>query len=104
VSGDKKIIKVFNSKGNEVSLHGKKIGNGSRGRAVGSIAIYDFNTAARGVTFYLNSVQLSKFVEFTGGSAPSGGIDDEGEGFEGVEGDMPSGIEDESSTTTKPRL
>ena len=55
VSGDKKLIKVFNSKGNEVSLHGKKVGNGSRGRAIGSMAIYDFNAAARGITFYVNS-------------------------------------------------
>ena len=101
VSGDKKIIKVFNSKGNEVSLHGKKVGNGSRGRAIGSMAIYDFNAAARGVTFYLNSLQLSKFVEYTGGADPSGAIDD-GDGFEGVEGDMPAAIEDE--TASKPRL
>ena len=100
VSGDKKLIKVFNSKGNEVSLHGKKVGNGSRGRAIGMIAIYDFNAAARGVTFYLNSLQLSKFVEFTGGADPSGQIEDDGD-FEGVEGDMPDAIENE---TAKPRL
>ena len=99
VSGDQKIIKVFNSKGNEVFLHGKKVGNGSRGRAIGSMAIYDFNAAARGITFYLNSLQLSKFVEYTGGADPSGSIDD-GD-FEGVEGDMPEAIENE---TAKPRL
>ena len=99
VSGDQKIIKVFNSKGNEVSLHGKKVGNGSRGRAIGSMAIYDFNAAARGITFYLNSLQLSKFVEFTGSANPSSEIED-GD-FEGVEGDMPEAIENE---TAKPRL
>jgi hypothetical protein len=104
VSGDKKIIKVFNSKGNEVSLHGKKIGNDSRGRAIGQIAIYDFNTAARGVTFYLNSIQLSKFVEFTGNANPSSQIDDEdGDGFEGVEGELDA-VENESNETSKPRL
>lgn len=101
VSGDKKIIKVFNSKGNEVSLHGKKIGNGSRGRAIGSIAIYDFSVAARGVTFYLNAIQLSKFVEFTGSANPSGEIDD-GDGFEGVEGELDA-IEKDTETA-KPRL
>ena len=103
VSGDKKIIKIFNSKGNEVSLHGKKVGNDSRGRAIGSIAIYDFSVAARGVTFYLNSLQLSKFVEFTGNANPSGQIEEDGD-FEGVEGDMPGAIEDESSEPSKPRL
>jgi hypothetical protein len=104
VSGDKKIIKIFNSKGNEVSLHGKKVGNGSRGRAVGSIAIYDFSVAARGVTFYLNSVQLSKFVEFTGGSNPSGEIEDDGD-FEGVEGELTPTADDEGSEpASKPRL
>ena len=102
VSGDAKIIQVFNSKGNEVSLMGKKVGNGSRGRAIGSIAIYDFSVAARGVTFYLNSIQLSKFVEFTGND-PSGEIDDEDGGFEGVEG-QPGAVEDESSAPSKPRL
>jgi len=101
VSGDKKLIKIFNSKGNEVSLHGKKIGNGSRGRLIGSMAIYDVSVAARGVTFYLDSIQLSKFVEFTGSADPSGAIEDGDEGFEGVEGDMPAAIENE---TAKPRL
>jgi len=98
-SGDKKIVKIFNSKGNEVSLHGKKIGNGSRGRVNGVMAIYNINKATCGITFYLNSVQLSKFVEFTGGSSFDE-IDD-GDGFDGVEGDMPEAIENEES---KPRL
>jgi len=101
-SGDKKIVKVFNSKGNEISLHGKKIGNGSRGRANGVMAIYNINKATCGVTFYLNAIQLSKFVEFTGGA----NFDDIGEedgGFEGVEGEL-SAIEDEATEAAKPRL
>lgn len=103
-SGDQKIIKVFNSKGNEVSLQGKKVGNGSRGRVNGVMAIYDFNTAARGVTFYLNAIQLSKFVEWTGG-ADFDAIDEEDGGFEGVEG-VPGAIEEESNDDgpAKPRL
>ena len=97
-SGDPKIVKVFNSKGNEVSLHGKKIGNGSRGRANGVMAIYNINKATCGITFYLNSIQLSKFVEFTGGA----NFDEIEDGdFEGVEGE-PTAIEDE--TASKPRL
>jgi len=100
-SGDQKIIKIFNSKGNEVSLMGKKIGNGSRGRVSGIMAIYNINKATSGVTFYLDAIQLSKFVEFTGGT-DFGAIDDDGEGFEGVPGEMPGAIEDEQQD--RPRL
>lgn len=99
-SGDPKIVKVFNSKGNEVSLQGKKIGNGSRGRVNGVMAIYNINKATCGVTFYLNAVQLSKFVEFTGG-ANFDEIEEEDGGFEGVEG-SPAAIEDEAEG--RPRL
>lgn len=102
VSGDQKIIKTFNSKGNEVSLHGKKIGNGSRGRCIGSIAIYNIGKATQGVTFYLDAVQLSKFVEFVGSATPSGAIDEEDGDFEGVEG-SPTPLEDEEAPA-KPRL
>lgn len=96
-SGDPKVIKIFNSKGNEVSLQGKKIGNGSRGRVNGVMAIYNINKATAGVTFYLNAIQLSKFVEYTGGAAFD--AIDEDDGFEGVEG-APTAIEDEE----RPRL
>ncbi len=103
-SGDPKIIKVSNSKGNEVSLQGKKIGNGSRGRVNGVIAIYEVKqqnkTIQAGVTFYLNAIQLSKFVEWTGG-ANFDTIEEDG-GFEGVEG-VPGAIE-ENGKTERPRL
>jgi hypothetical protein len=98
-SGDTKIIKVFNSKGNEVSLQGKKVGNGSRGRVNGVMAIY-INKATSGVTFYLNAIQLSKFVEWTGG-ADFDTIDEEDGGFEGVEG-VPTAIAEEDAE--RPRL
>ena len=99
-SGDPKVIKIFNSKGNEVSLQGKKIGNGSRGRVNGVMAIYNINKATCGVTFYLNAIQLSKFVEWTGGAD----FDEIEDGdFEGVEGGL-GAIEDESSETERPRL
>lgn len=65
--GQVKEIKVFNSKGAEVSLGSKKIGNGSRGRIKGAMGIYDTGPGACGVTLYLNGIQLTKFVEFTGG-------------------------------------
>ncbi len=100
-SGDAKKITVFNSKGNEVSLQGKKIGNGSRGRVNGVMAIYNINKSTCGVTFYLNAVQLSKFVEFTGG-ANFDTIEEEDGGFEGVEG-APTAIED-GDAEERPRL
>ena len=99
-SGDRKIIKIFNSKGNEVSLMGKKIGNGSRGRVGGSMAIYNINKATCGVTFYLDRIQLSKFVEYTGGGTFEAMPDEEGD-FDGVDGGM-GGIEDEQ--VERPRL
>ena len=103
-SGDAKVIKVFNSKGNEVSLQGKKVGNGSRGRVNGAMAIYNINKATCGVTFYLNAIQLSKFVEFTGGAA-FGAMDDEEGDFDGVDGGMGGLAEDTAETEVeRPRL
>lgn len=107
VSGDPKVIKIFNSKGNEVSLQGKKIGNGSRGRVNGAMAIYTVQqqnkVISAGVTFYLNAIQLSKFVEWTGGASFTAMEDEEGDDFEGVEG-VPGAIEDEQAAPAKPRL
>jgi len=98
-SGDPKVIKVFNSKGNEVSLQGRKVGNGSRGRVNGVMAIYNINKATCGVTFYLNAIQLSKFVEWVGGA----NFDEIEEGeFEGVEGSM--GAIAEGEEADRPRL
>jgi len=106
--GNPKVITVFNAKGAEVSLGAKKIGNGSRGRVKGAIAIYTVEKAGKilqaGVTFYLNAIQLAKFVEYAGGPRFAA-IEDEGD-FEGV-GDM-GGIPDESTKTSessdKPKL
>ena len=99
-NGNAKVVKVFNSKGAEVSLMGKKIGNGSRGRVGGAMGIYNVNKASQGVTLYLNSVQLTKFVEYTGNS-----FDDISEGeedtFEGVEDGMGAVTETE---TDRPRI
>ena len=111
--GKPKVIKTFNSKGAEVNLGGKKIGNGSRGRAGGIMSLYVTKKgkaiANAGVTFYLNSVQLSKFVEFTGGDsfdAIDEEDDDEDGGFEGI-GDMgaiPDEPAEQSTKASGPRL
>ena len=104
-TGDAKVIKVFNAKGAEVSLGSKKIGNGSRGRIKGAMAIYDNGPAARGVTLYLNGIQLTKFVEFTGGVSFDE-VDDGEDGFEGFDEDGMDAIADTESDnpTAQPRL
>lgn len=70
-SGDPKVINIFNAKGNKVDLGSKKIGNGSRGQLSGAIGIYTVtdskkNITDAGVTLYLNSIRLVKFLEFSG--------------------------------------
>ena len=101
-NGNAKVVKVFNSKGAEVSLMGKKIGNGSRGRVGGAMGIYNVNKASQGVTLYLNSVQLTKFEEYTGNSfddiSEAAGEDS----FDGVEDNM-GGIDDKSEVE-RPRI
>ena len=98
--GAPKIIKTFNSKGAEVALGDKKIGNGSRGRIQGSMGIYEVKskqgaTMGAGVTLYLDGIQISKFVQWVGGPQFDA-IEGEEDTFEGV-GDM-GGIPDESGS------
>ena len=64
------IVRVFRGNGQEIteSFHAadKKAGNGSEGIVHGTMAIYDRNAAARGITLYLSAVQFTKFVEYAG--------------------------------------
>jgi hypothetical protein len=86
-SGDQKVINIFNAKGNKVDLGSKKIGNGSRGQLSGAIGIYTVkdkagkNISDAGVTLYLNSIRLTKFVEFSG--EESWDAVDDGDGWTG---------------------
>jgi len=80
-SGDPKVIEVYDAKGRRTDLGDKRIGNGTLGRVAGAMAIYDAGVAARGVTLYLDKVQISKLVEYTGGGA-SFGADPDGD-FDG---------------------
>jgi len=92
--GTQKVIKIYNSKGTEVSLGKKKIGNGSRGSLSGQMAIY-INGANVGVTVYLSGIQITKFVEFKQDDGFKTQADTEG-GFDGVENeDGFTGTEDE---------
>ncbi len=83
--GTQKVIDIYNLKANKISLGGKKIGNGSVGALSGIMSIYKGGGNC-GVTFYLNAVQLRKFVEFST-DAGFDAIDDE-DGFEGIEGSV----------------
>ena len=101
--GQPKVVKVFNAKGAEVSLGNKKIGNGSRGRIKGAMAVYE-NGAEAGVTLYLNGIQLTKFVEFTGGVSFDEVDDDDGESFEGFDDDGMEALTEEQKEEAQPRL
>ena len=80
-SGDAKVIKIFRAKPPvvEVSLGSKKIGEGSIGRAIGTLAIFEFE-GSFGTTLYLDAISLSKLVEYVGGvDASSVEADDDAE-------------------------
>jgi len=86
--GNTRTIDVYNAKGSKVSLGGKKIGNGSKGAISGTMAIYDNGPAARGVTLYLNAIQLTKFVEFSTDAGFGSQDDAEEDAFEGVDSEF----------------
>ena len=67
-SGDKKIVKVFTAKKpvREVQLNGQLIGRESVGKAIGTLAIYEYD-GEYGVSLYLDAISLSKFVPYVGG-------------------------------------
>ncbi len=63
-------VRVFRGNGAEITKEfneaERKTGNGSVGILHGTMAIYDRNAAARGITLYLSAVQFTKFVEYAG--------------------------------------
>lgn len=102
--GSQKQIKVYNSKGREVNLGDKKVGNGSQGRISGNMAIYDV-AGNQGVNLYLNSVMITKFVEYVDGDDWSDCAED-GEGWTGEDENEWTGEEQSSDAPSadKPRL
>jgi len=88
-SGDAKVVKTYNAKANIISLGDKSIGNGSEGYISGAMGIYTSEKNGKileaGVTLYLNGIQLTKFVEFTG--ADDGFVAEDEAGFTGVDAD-----------------
>ena len=100
-----KVVKTFTAKGAEVTLGSKKIGNGSRGRIKGAMAIYDQGVAARGVTLYLNGIQLTKFIEFKGGVDFDAVEDEDGGTFEGFDDeDSMNAVTESENPAPQPRL
>jgi len=75
-SGDKKVVKIFTAKApiREVTLGDKQIGEESLGRAIGTLAIYEFNNQF-GTTCYLDAVSLSKFVAYAGGGVDASTVE-----------------------------
>jgi hypothetical protein len=62
-SGDPKEVTIYDAKAQRTKVT-DKIGNGSIGRVSGMASIYDAGVAARGVTLYLDAVQLIKLVRY----------------------------------------
>jgi len=104
-SGDKKVVKLFTAKApvREVQLNGKKIGEDSIGRGIGSLAIYS-HKGSFGTTLFLDAISLSKFVEYTGGvGAEDVTTDDDADDIDLGETVVDtSAVQDES--TEKPRV
>lgn len=65
------VVRVFRGNGSEITVpfheKGLKASNESEGIVHGTMAIYDRNAAARGITLYLSAVQFTKFDEYTSG-------------------------------------
>jgi len=83
------VVRVFRGNGQEITeaFHSaeKKAANGSEGIIHGTMAIYDRNAAARGITLYLSAVQFTKFVEYQG-SIQVEQVTDTDDGLDGDDG------------------
>lgn len=69
-SGDQKTIKVYDAKAQLTTLE-DKVGNGSTGRASGLASVYE-SGANKGVTLYLDALQVINLIPYTGGAAKFG--------------------------------
>jgi len=67
-SGDPKEIAIYNAKAQRVQLS-DRIGNGSKGCVSGIASVYDAGVAARGITLYLDAVQITHLIKYEGGAA-----------------------------------
>lgn len=106
--GKTKKIAVYNAKGKKVELGERRIGNGTTGALSGASEVY-VNGKKTGVSIYLSSVQVVKFVEYVddGGFAEQegdfDGFDDEGD-FETKPASEDKPVEEAKTEKVKPRL
>jgi len=84
--GKQNVVKVMRGNGNPLQLGDRVIGEGSIGIIHGSVGINAF-PGNEGLAFYLNAVQLKKFVEYTGGDDVEADDLGEDEGLEDLEMD-----------------
>ena len=108
--GSKKKIQIYNSKAKKVELpKDVKIGNGTIGQISGAMGIYETKTpdgkvlVDAGVTLYLNSIKISKLVEYEGAS-DNYEADEDDDGWSGDEGWDGEASEPEPTAKAKPRL
>ena len=79
-------VKVLRGNGNPLNLGEKKIGNGTIGVIHGAIGINAF-AGNEGLAFYLNAIQIKKFVEYTEADAVEAEDLGEDEGLDEVDVD-----------------
>lgn len=97
--GKPKKVKVYNSKGREVSIGSKKIGNGSIGKLGGLMSVYNVE-GNYGINLYLDGIQILKFEEYVDGPDFEAEDFEDGEGWEGDEDDWSE--EDNGDSTPEP--
>jgi hypothetical protein len=97
--GKPNIVKTLRANGNAINLGDKKIGNGSVGIIHGSVGINAF-AGNEGLAFYLNAIQITKFVEYTEADAVEAEDLGTDEGLDGIDMDNAE-VED---VTDKPKI
>lgn len=105
--GKQKKIAVYNVKRKVVDLGERRVGNGTIGAISGAMQLY-VNGKKWGISLFLNSIQITKFIEYVGDA----GFEEQEGDFEGFDegGDFevkssPSvKAEDKPAAKTKPKL
>ena len=82
--GKANVVKVLRANGNPLDLGDKLIGNDSIGILHGTVGINAF-PGNEGLAFYLNTIQLKKFVEYTDGDEVEAEDLGDDEGLDDVE-------------------
>lgn len=105
--GKPKKITVYDVKCKVVDLGDRRVGNGTIGAIAGAMQLY-VNGKKWGISMFLNSIQITKFIEYVGDA----GFEEQEGDFEGFDagGDFEtksapeSKAEEKPATKTKPKL